>query len=92
MKIKHIFKGFKKETTEIEIVDTWVVKWLTVKFDTSFGTDGSKWTPNSEWVYMSFTNEDLADSYAASIKLAFKLIGASNFYIKKYKQVPPTNI
>jgi len=87
--------GLKKreeEVTELGSVDVWIVKWISMNLDKSYGSDGMRWLATQKYEYKAFTSKDSASLFKKELEAAFKLTGCHSFTIDTYKQEDSTNI
>jgi hypothetical protein len=81
------YKQTKENPTEVNSIETWVVKWKSLYKDRGYS---SFWESNPE--YMTFFSEEDANDFADELKCAVKLLKNTHQTVKVYKQEPPSNL
>jgi len=85
--IKHIFRKLEKTETEIEVIETWCVKWISL-------TKEYDWLNNGvgQINVQGFPSKKMADEYADELRSARKLLGEKKWKIDVYMQELNTNL
>ena len=80
---------FEEETTKVEVVELWIVKWFPLVNRYSH-TDG--YYEHDTLNHLAFTSKDVAEEYAEQLRKAIRLLGDSRRVIKVERQNNPTNV
>lgn len=83
------FRKFEQETTTVEAVETWCVKWLALTADDS---REDRYYPQMDWQVQAFPSEDAAEFFAKELRDARALLGDKRWTVKVYKQTTHSNI
>jgi len=78
------FRKFEQDTTTIEMVETWCVKWSSLHRDI---IDVGR----QKIEVQAFPTKEGAEFFAKELRDARKLLGDTKFGVKVYKQDTPTN-
>ncbi len=86
------FKKRAEEITEIACPEVWMIKWVSVTLDRSFGSDGTKFSPATQWEYKAFTGKFMAEMFKEELLKAFELTGCCRCNVVIYEQEDFSNI
>lgn len=80
---------FEEETTKVEVVELWIVKWFPLVHKYQFIDDTYE---HGTLNHLAFTSKDVAEEYASQLRKAISLLGDGKRVIKVERQNNPTNI
>ena len=80
---------FEEETTKVEVVELWIVKWFPLVHKYQFIDDTYE---HGTLNHLAFTSKDVAEEYAEQLRKAIRLLGDGKRVIKVERQNNPTNI
>lgn len=82
------FRKFEKKVTTIEAIETWCVKWLSLKADYM---GEATYSPEKNWEVQAFPSKENAEFFANELRDAMRLLNHKGWTVKVYKQKTSTN-
>lgn len=82
------FRKFEQKNTTINAIETWCVKWLSMRADP---LGEHRYSPRMDWEVQAFPEKESAELFAKELRDAMRLLGHKGFSVSVYKQATPTN-